>query len=99
MSEHAGNAGAGDLRRRRCHRDGGRYAVEDQERRREKPAADAEHAGHETDKIAHADERHNICAHFGNGKVNLHFDPVMRENVSMVMSSMGSRNGGFCKAA
>ena len=52
-------------------------------------AADAEHARHEADKTPHSDERHNICTHFGNGKVNLHFDPVMLKNVPLMICKHG----------
>jgi hypothetical protein len=43
MREHPRDAGAGHLARRRGGGDGGRDAVEDQQRRGQEPAADAEH--------------------------------------------------------
>ncbi len=45
MRKHAGHARAGDLARRRCGGDRRRDAIEYQQWRRKKAAADTEHAG------------------------------------------------------
>ena len=51
--ERAGRRGGGDLRRLRADRDGRRNAEEDQERRHQEAAADAEQARDEADRRAH----------------------------------------------
>jgi hypothetical protein len=47
-------------------------ADEDQQRRHQEPAADAEHAGHESDRRAHRQDEKDIDRHFGDRKVELH---------------------------
>ena len=54
------------------HRDGGRDADEDQERRHQEPAADAEHAGNESDREPHEEDQEDIDGQFGDRKVDLH---------------------------
>ena len=53
-------------------RDRGRDADEDQQRRHQKSAADAEHAGHETHRRAHRQDEENIDRNVGDRKVQLH---------------------------
>ena len=53
-------------------RDRGRDADEDQQRRHQKSAADAEHAGHETNRRAHRQDEENIDRNVGDRKVQLH---------------------------
>ncbi len=56
----------------RGDRDRGRDADEDQQRRHQKAAADAEHAGHETDRRAHRQDEENIDRNVGDREVKLH---------------------------
>ena len=50
----------------------GRDADEDQQRRHQEAAADAEHAGHETNRRAHRQDEENIDRNIGDGKIKLH---------------------------
>ncbi len=56
----------------RSHRHRGRDADEDQQRRHQKSTADAEHAGHETDRGAHRKDEENIDRNVGDRKIKLH---------------------------
>jgi hypothetical protein len=47
-------------------------ADEDQQRRHQKSAADAEHAGHKTNRRAHREDEENIDRNVGDRKVELH---------------------------
>jgi len=53
-------------------RDRGCDADKDQERRHQESAADAEHAGHETNRRAHRQDEENIDRYIGDRKVQLH---------------------------
>ena len=53
-------------------RDRGCDADEDQERRHQKSAADAEHAGHKPNRRAHRQDEENIDRNVGDRKVQLH---------------------------
>ncbi len=55
-----------------CDRDRGRDTDEDQKRRHQKPAADAEHAGHEAHGRAHRKDEEHIDRKVGDRKVELH---------------------------
>ena len=55
-----------------CHRDGRRNAEEDQERRHQEAAADAEQAGDEADRRPHPEDQENVDRHFGDREINLH---------------------------
>ena len=56
----------------RGDRDRRRDADEDQQRRHQEAAADAEHAGHEADRRAHRQDEENIDRNVGDRKVELH---------------------------
>ena len=47
-------------------------ADENQQRRHQKPAADPEHAGHETDRRTHRQDEEDIDRNVGDRKVQLH---------------------------
>ena len=53
-------------------RDRRRDADEDQQRRHQEPAADAEHAGNESDREPHEEDQQDIDGQFGDRKVDLH---------------------------
>ena len=59
-------------------RDRGGDADEDQQRRHQKSAADAEHAGHETNRRAHRQDEENIDRNVGDRKVQLHARLLMK---------------------
>ena len=54
------------------HRDGRLYAYEDQERRHQESAADAEHAGDETHRQAHGEQKEDVDRDIGDRKIDLH---------------------------
>ena len=56
----------------RCDRDRRCDADEDQQRRHQESAANAEHAGHETNRGAHRQEEENIDRNIGDRKIKLH---------------------------
>jgi hypothetical protein len=58
--------------RDRGDRDRGRDADEDQKRRHQKPAADAEHAGHETNRRAHRQDEEDIDRNVRDREKELH---------------------------
>lgn len=60
------------MARDRGDRDRGRDADEDQERRHQKTAADAEHAGNETNRRAHRQDEENIDRNVGDREIQLH---------------------------
>ena len=51
---------------------GGGHAHEDQERREQEAAADAEQPGQKADGAAHAEEERNVDGHLGDGQVDVH---------------------------
>lgn len=53
-------------------RDGGGDADEDQKRRHQEAAADAEHAGDEADRGAHREHQEHIDRQISDGEVKLH---------------------------
>ena len=59
---------AGDAR----DRDSGRHPDEDQQRRHQEPAADAEHARNETDRQPHRQYEEDVHGDIGNRKIDLH---------------------------
>ena len=56
----------------RGDRDGGCDADKDQQRRHQEAAADAEHAGDETNRRAHREDEENIDRNVSDRKVELH---------------------------
>ena len=56
----------------RGDRDRGRDADKNQQRRHQEPAADAEHAGDETNRRAHRQDEENIDRNVGDREVKLH---------------------------
>ena len=72
MRQHAGKGGGDDLVRLGRHRDGGRDADEEQERRHQEPAADAEHARQDADQPAKPKQKKCVHADFCDGKVDQH---------------------------
>ena len=59
-------------------RDGGRDTHEDEERRHQKAAADAEHPRDESDGEPHRKNEEHVDRQFGDGKIDLHgrYPPV-----------------------
>ena len=72
MGKHARYAGGDKLVRLGSDRDGRRHADEDQQRRHQEPAADAEHPRQEADDAAHDEDEQPVDGHFGDGEINLH---------------------------
>ena len=72
VGERGGGRGRDDLRRDGGDRDGRRNAGEDQQRRQQKAAADAEHAGEEPDRPAHAQKEEHVDGQLGDREVKLH---------------------------
>ena len=72
MREHARNAGSGDLAGRRSRGDCWRDAVKDHQRRRQEPAADAEHARKDAHAATQQDDDQRIHRQIGYGKIYIH---------------------------
>ena len=72
LRQRARYRGGQDLRRLGADGDRGRDAGEDQQRRHQEAAADAEHAREEADRPAHGEENENIRRHLGDGQIKLH---------------------------
>jgi hypothetical protein len=72
----AGKRGGRDVAGDGSDRDRGRDPDEDQQRRHQKSAADAEHAGHKTNGRAHRKDEKNIDRNVGDRKVKLHARPL-----------------------
>ena len=72
VGDRAGQRGRRDVARHRGDRDRRRDADEDQERRHQEAAADAEHAGHEADRRAHRQDQEDIDRNVGDGEIELH---------------------------
>ena len=72
MRQDAGKRRGDDLVGFGRHGDRGRDADEEQQRRHQKAAADAEHAGQDTDKPAQSQEEERVDRNLGNGQVDLH---------------------------
>src|SRR5690349_16021624 len=72
---------AGDTR----HGHARRHADEDQQRRHQESAADAEHPGNEPDREPHPEDQEDIDRKVGDRKVNLHGRnlPVSRNDESL----------------
>ena len=72
VSEHTRNRGTDQLVRRGSDGDGGRYADEDQQRRQQKAAADAEHPGEKSDRRTEAEQNEDVERHLGDRQVDVH---------------------------
>jgi hypothetical protein len=72
IGDRAGKRRGRDVARDRGDRDRGRDADEDQQRRHQEAAADAEHAGDESDRRAHRQDEENIDRNVGDREVELH---------------------------
>ena len=70
--EHAGDRRGDDLVRLRRDGDRRRHADEDQQRRQQETAADAEHAGKEADAGAEPQQHEDVEGHLGDRQVDLH---------------------------
>ena len=77
VGEHARDRGAGDLRRRRSHGHSGRDAVEDQDRRRQETAADADHAGEQSDQPAEADDHQRVHRQARDRQIDIHRETTL----------------------
>ena len=69
--DRAGKRGGGDVAGDARHRDRGRDADEDQQRRHQEAAADAEHPGNETDRQPHREDQEYVHGEVGDGKIDL----------------------------
>ena len=72
IADGAGKRRRRDMARDRGHRHRRGYAEEDQQRRHQEPAADAEHAGNESDRDAEAEDHEDIDRQFRDREVELH---------------------------
>ena len=68
----AGKRRRGNVAGNRGDRDRGRDADEDQKRRHQEAAADAEHPRHEADRRAHREDEKNVDGHVGDREIKLH---------------------------
>ena len=64
------------------HRHRRRHADEDQQRSHQEAAADAEHAGYESDRDSHREYKEDIDRQIGDRKIDLHRSTAGREFVS-----------------
>ena len=72
MRDHTGNRRSNDLVGFGRHRDGRRDADEDQQRRHQESAADAEQAGKKADRAAQPHQQEHVDGDLGDRKVDLH---------------------------
>ena len=72
MGNRARHARAGDLGCGRSRSDRRRDAVEDEQRRRQKPTANAEHARQQADPAAQEDDDQRVDRQVRDGKVDIH---------------------------
>ena len=72
MRDDARHAGAGHLAGGRRGGDGRRDAIDDQQRRRQEPAADAEHARQQADAAAEQHDHQRVDRQIGDGEVQVH---------------------------
>ena len=77
MRQRTGERRGDDLVGAGRDRDGWRNVVEDQQRRDQETAADAEHARQKADRRAHGQQHERVDRHFGDRKINAH--PVSLE--------------------
>ncbi len=72
IADRAGQGRGGDVAGDARHRDRRRDAEEDQQRRHQEAAADAEHAGDESDREPHAQNDEDVDRQVRDRKVDLH---------------------------
>ena len=72
VADRARHRGCRDMAGDAGHGDRGRDADEDQERRHQEAAADAEHSGDKPDRKPHRQDDEDIDRQIGDGKINLH---------------------------
>jgi len=72
IGEHAGNARPRHRARGAGGGDGGRDAIDDQQRRGEEPAADPEHAGEQPHPRAERDDDERVHRQVGDRQVKVH---------------------------
>ncbi len=88
----SGDAGAGDLGRRRGHRDRRRDSVEDQQGRGEKAAADTEHARQDADREAQQDDEQRVDRLSGDREVDVHASAAGLAANRVAGQGRGARN-------
>src|SRR5262249_22072777 len=87
IGNRAGHGGGRDVARHGRHRYRRRYPDEDQQRRHQEAAADAEHAGDEPDREPHREHEEYIDRKVGDREVNFHgLDPTVRGGVNFVLA-------------
>ena len=89
IAQHAGEGGRGDMGGDAGHRDARRDAEEDQQRRHQESAADAEHAGDESDREPHGQNDEDIDRQVCDRKIDLHGldDPYVREAAGLARAA------------
>ena len=93
MGEHARDRRAGDLGGRRGDRDRRRDAVEDQDRRGEEAAADADHAGQQADQPAEADDHQSVHRQARDRQIDVHW-PATLTAKARARKARGAKAGG-----
>ena len=87
IGDRAGHGGSRDVARYRRDRHRRRYPDEDQQRRHQEAAADAEHAGNEPDREPHREHEEYIDRKVGDREVNFHgLDPTVRGGENFVLA-------------
>src|SRR5690606_20812733 len=105
IGERSRYAGACHLRRRGRCGDRRRYAVEDQERRRQKAAADTEHARQEADPAAEQDDDQRIDRQVGDRKIEIQGQAPKRETgaraapIPQTLDDFSEPGNRLCRAA
>ena len=72
IGDRAGKRGSRDVGGDARHRHGRLHADEDQQRRHQEAAADAEHAGNESDRQPHRQDQKDVDRKVGDRKIDLH---------------------------
>ncbi len=92
MREHRRDRRGNDLVGAGGHSDRGRDAEEEQQRRDEEPAADAEHPRQEADDGSEPEQDEKVDRHLGDGKVELH-RPTLRGGRCLGNGRVRNRSG------
>ena len=77
-------------------RDRRRNAREDQQRRHQEAAADAEQAREKADRAAHGQENEDVRRHLGDGQIEVHTSPRCPTGISPNASGSGAARGSAC---
>ena len=97
VGDRAGKRGRRDVARHRGDRDRRRDADEDQQRRHQEAAADAEHAGDEADRRAHREDQEDIDRNVGDREIKLHARSLFVMAAEAAGAAHGEVSSSICR--